>query len=69
MFVTKLGNDLEQSLKSVIAIGDVSSITGVMASVSERYEVLKKVHTRVKNRVNKLFIFLGVDSTKYKVMQ
>ena len=69
--VAHLGKDLEQCSKSFRAIeekGDMSSNKQVISSASERYDVLKTVHTRVANRIDRLFVFLGVDPTKYKVI-
>ena len=65
--MAKLGKDLDQSSENIRAIGDVSSITRAMATVSERYDVLKRVCAGVESHISKLLIFLGVDSSKYKV--
>lgn len=71
-YVARLGRDLKQCIMSFRAIeekGGVSSNKQVMSSASERYNVLKTVHARVSNRMDRLIMFLGVDPTKYKVIQ
>lgn len=69
--VTQLGKDLKQCITSFRAIEEkegVSNNKQVMSSASERYDVLKMVHARVTNRIDRLIVFLGVDPTKYKVI-